>query len=214
MKTLLLTLLLLAGCASGPVATDWQMNAHGALTASTSAYLEGNERLAVTELARARSEISRTARLDLLARVELSHCAAQVASLEFGPCTGYDALASDAGPAERVYADFLAGRWDALDAAALPPQYRALVLTKGDASAFSTMQDPLSRLVAAGVLLRRGRLTPDGIDAATEAASAQGWRRPLLAWLGLQVGRANAMGDTVTLQRLQRRMAMVSGQKP
>jgi hypothetical protein len=214
MKTLLLTLLLLAGCASGPVAPDWQMNAHGALAASTSAYLEGNERLAQTELARARSEISRTARPDLLARAELTHCAALVASLELGPCAGYDVLERDAGPAERAYADFLAGRWDALDAAALPPQYRALLAAKGDASAYAAMTDPLSRLVAAGVLLRMGRLTPAGIDAATDVASIQGWRRPLLAWLGLQAQRAGALGDTDSLQRLQRRLALLSASKP
>jgi hypothetical protein len=211
---MLFTLLLLVGCASGPLTPDWQMNAHAALTASTSAFLEGNTRLADAELARSRAEIARTGRLDLLARAELTRCAALVASLEFGPCPAYEALDRDAGPAERAYADFLAGHWSALDAAALPPQYRALVASKGEASAFAAIQDPLSLLVAAGVLLRMERLTPAGFDAATEVASAQGWRRPLLAWLGLQAERAAALGDTVTLQRLQRRRNLVSGANP
>jgi hypothetical protein len=54
-------------------------------------------------------------------------------------------------------------------------------------------------------------LTPAGIDLATDAASTQGWRRPLLAWLGVQAERAKAQGDEATLQRLRRRIALVSG---
>ena len=84
----LLIVVLLAGCADNPPVPDWQANAKTATERSVAAYLVGNARVDAAELARARSEVARTGRTDLLARVELTHCAAQVASLVFGPCAG------------------------------------------------------------------------------------------------------------------------------
>jgi hypothetical protein len=73
--------------------------------------------------------------------------------------------------------------------------------------------DPLSRLVASGVLMRSGRASPPVIAGAVEAASAQGWRRPLLAWLGVQAMRAEQTGDAQEAQRIKRRIALVT-EKP
>jgi len=75
------------------------------------------------------------------------------------------------------------------------------------------IEDPLSRLVAAGVLLRTGRASPQVLALASDTASAQGWRRPLLAWLGVQAERAERAGATDEAQRLRRRMALVAGEK-
>ena len=50
--------LALAACTSGPVAPDWQADAHSALGRFTSAYLSGNSRLAESDFARARSELA------------------------------------------------------------------------------------------------------------------------------------------------------------
>ena len=71
------------------------------------------------------------------------------------------------------------------------------------------MEDPLARLVAAGVLLQTQRLSTADIEVATETAANQGWRRPLLAWLGVQRQRADTAGDTATSARLQRRINLV-----
>jgi hypothetical protein len=68
--------------------------------------------------------------------------------------------------------------------------------------------DPLSRLVAAGALLKAGRITPADIGTAVDTASSQGWRRPLLAWLGVQEQRARAAGDTAAVERIRRRIAL------
>ena len=67
-----------------------------------------------------------------------------------------------------------------------------------------------ARLVAAGVLMRAGRITPADIAAATQAASEQGWRRPLLTWLGLSHKRAVAAGDSVEAARIQRRIDLAA----
>ena len=67
-----------------------------------------------------------------------------------------------------------------------------------------------TQLVATGVLLQMGQLAPQGIAAAVDTASKQGWRRPLLAWLGVQLQRADAAGDTEAKARIQRRIDLVS----
>ena len=206
-----LALALLAGCASTPAPPDWQANAEAALRHYGAAYFAGNERLAQQEFALARGEIAKTGRPDLLARAELVRCAARVASLEFDDCPGYQTLAADAGKAERAYADFLAGRWQGLDAVQLPPQHRPLLGGTPDAAALAAIKDPQSRLVAAGVLFRTGRLSPAGISAAAKTASDAGWRRPLLAWLGVQAKRADTAGDRDEAARLRRRIELVLG---
>jgi hypothetical protein len=214
-STCLLTLLaaLLTGCAGAPVPPDWQTNAHGALKSFSSDYLIGNTQAAEREFARARNEIAGTGRGDLVARAELVRCAVRVASLEFDNCAGFQPMAQDASASELSYAAYLAGRWQNLDLALLPAQHRALLTaapTGSDKSLLGSIDDPLARLVAAGALLQRGQLTPADITAVTETASAQGWRRPLLAWLGVQAKIAQEHGDRDATARIQRRIELVS----
>lgn len=216
---LLSAALLLSACASKPVPPDWQANAYAALKGFASAYLSGNTRLADFEFARAKLEIASTGRADLLARAELTRCATRVASLEFDNCAAYQPLAQDTHAAEQAYAAFLTGHWTGLDAALLPAQHRGLVLSAAadqpkeglaaGSSMLGTIEDPLARLVAAGVLLQSSRLTPADIVTATETASSQGWRRPLLAWLGVQLKRATDAGDRDAAARIQRRIELV-----
>lgn len=204
----ILVLAVLSGCAGKPLPPDWQSDAKGALDASVDEYLKGSTAAAQSEFRDARRATSSTGRADYVVQVELVRCAAQVASLDFDDCPGYTALAPEATPAQRAYADYLYGRWQGLDAALLPEQHRP-VLTTGQVAA---VEDPLARLVAAGALFKAGRMTPQGIALAIDTASQQGWRRPLLAWLGVQAQRAEAAGDAQEVQRIRRRIALVSGQ--
>jgi hypothetical protein len=203
---------LLSGCASTPAPPAWQTNAYGALQSYSSDYLSGNTRIAELEFARARKELAATGRASLVAQAELTRCATRVASLEFEPCSGFDAIAEDADPGERAYAAYIAGRWQGVDPALLPAQHRALLTMKtadGDKSQIAGIDDPLARLVAAGALLQNGRLTPADIEVATETASSQGWRRPLLAWLGVQAQRAQQAGAQDAYARIQRRIGLI-----
>jgi hypothetical protein len=220
---LLSATLLLAACASGPQPPDWQASAFAALGNYTSAYLEGNTRVADYEFARAKSQVARTGRLDLMAKLELLRCATQVASLELGPCEAYAPLAADAAAPEQAYAAFLDGQWSDINPVLLPAHYRALVTQAREAAAPPTtsqaspspaqlnhqlnqIQDPLARLIAAGALLKKELIAPVDIGQAVDTASSQGWRRPLLAWLGVQLKRAQAAGDNAAAAQLQRRI--------
>ena len=176
-----------SACASAPPPPDWQLNAAQSLQIFEQYYLSGDAR-AAAEFSRARSELARTGREDLVARAELVRCAVRTASLEFDECPGFEALRAGARAEELAYADYLSGR---AKRAAAP--------------------DPLSRLVAAGVLLKGGAGTPTLMEQAVEIASAQGWRRPLLAWLGALEKRAREAGDNEAAARVRRRIDLISG---
>jgi hypothetical protein len=179
-------LLLLAACSS-PQPADWQLNSAQSMGQYQRYFLAGDAR-ADAEFAVARRELASTGREDLVARAELLRCALRTASLEFDDCPGFLALKPGAGAEAAAYAEFLAGR-----------------------SSASGGREPLSRLVAAGVQLRKGAITPDEIAQAVDLASAEGWRRPLLAWLGVQEKRARDAGDGEAAARIRRRIDLISG---
>ena len=178
---------LLAACAGGPPPADWQLGARGALAQYQRHYFAGDAQVAENEFALAKAEIARTGRLDLLARAELFRCAVRTASLEFDECSGFEALRADAGAEEIAYAEFLAGR-----------------------ATRAASEEPASRLVAAAVRLKTGTIRPEEISGAIDAASSQGWRRPLLAWLSLQAKRAEEGGDQAAVVRIRRRIEFIT----
>jgi hypothetical protein len=179
--------LLLAGC-GGTLPPQWQSDAAQAMASFQRAYLTGDTARAETEFKAARSQLASTGRADLVARAELVRCAVRGASLEFDDCPGFLALRDGAGADNLRYAEYLLGK-----------------------SSYQGSDEPLSRLVAESVRFRSGGIDPAGIARAVELASAQGWRRPLLAWLGVQLKRAEAAGDNETAELIRRRMALVSG---
>ncbi len=206
--SVLLSALLLQGCASQPAVPDWQISAKSASDRFVNAYLTGNTRVEALEFDKARQALSSTGRPDALARLELLRCATRVASLVLEPCTGFELLRADASAADQAYADYLAGRVTGQNVALLPAAQQRLVsaASTAQASVMQAMDEPLSRLVGAGVLMRTGQASPAALTQAVETASAQGWRRPLLAWLGVQALRAEQAGDMDEAKRLRRRM--------
>lgn len=202
--------LLLAACSSTPAPPAWQGDAKDALDRANAAYLEGNTRVALAEMTRVRRAISGTGRADWLAHAELAHCAARTASLVLDTCSAFDALRTDSTPAQHAYADYLGAKTAPETVALLPAAQQSVAAqTNGDATALSGITNPLSRLVGAAVLLQKGQAGPPVIELAIDTASQQGWRRPLLAWLGVQAQRAEQAGNGVEVDRLRRRMALV-----
>jgi len=202
--------LLLAACA-GPPPPDWALTAHAAMQQTLAAALEGRDRVEAAEFARARAQWARTGRTDLLARAELLRCAAHAARLDAGDCPGFEALREDASPADRAYADLLAGRLQPAQLPLLPAHHRRAAL--GDVAAPAAAADPLARLVAAATLLRSGRADAGVVALAVDTASAQGWRRALLAWLQVQRRQAEQAGDAAEAERIGRRIDLAGGQR-
>ena len=208
----------LAACSSKPAIPDWQMNAHGSTEKALQAYLTGNSRVEEQEWARARRELASTGRLDLVARAELLRCAAQAASLALTQaCPPFEALQQDAAGPDKAYANYLLGCPLAADERALlPPAQRPVATALAQSSAANAaavlkgVEDPLSRLVAAGTLFRAGQAGREVVALAVDAASAQGWRRPLMAWLTVQANLAQAAGDAEAAAQARRRLALMA----
>jgi len=196
-------LVVLSGCASKPQPPAWEGDAKSSLDGFSDDFLRGESAAADAEFARARRASASTGRFDVVAQAELVRCGVKAAALEL-ECPGFAALANDATPGQRAYAAYLDGRWQGLDTSLLPEQHRAVVAS----GSLAGVADPLARLVAAGALLKAGRITPADIAVAVDTASSQGWRRPLLAWLGVQEQRARTAGDTAAVERIRRRIAL------
>lgn len=204
-------LLVLAACSHTPPPPDWQLNARGSAERAVDAWLSGNTRVAEAEWRLAERETRRTADPTTLARLALLRCAAQVASLQIGPCEAFVPFAADAAEAERAYDRYLRAQASPADAPLLPPAQRPLVAL--DAAALSArllqVADPLSRLVAAGVAFQRGQASPALVAQAVDTASAQGWTRPLMAWLMVQRDLARQAGQADEVARIERRLALL-----
>ena len=216
MRTLLpilVAVLLVAGCGNKPRQPDWLVNADGAQDRYERAFLSGRDRVAVSEFTRFRTEVSSTANAAITARAELTRCAVQIATLDFQPCTGFEPLRADASDVERAYADFLAGTLAPENAKLLPEDYRGVAGGQGGAGALKGIDSPLSRLVAAAVLLRTQKADPEVLKIATDTASEQGWRRAVLAWLGAQALAAEKAGAMEEAARLKRRMEIAAEER-
>lgn len=202
---------LLAACA-GVRAPEWQTEAHASLERFKQYYLAGETRRAQHAFTEAKENIAATGRLDLAARADLIHCAVATAALDYDACAGFEQVKGDASPQDLAYFEFLAGDWQGLDTGDLPAKYRKIVSGSDTAApdrAVLQIEDPLSRLIAAGVLFRKGGLSAQGVATAVETASAQGYRRPLLAYLNVQAAVAEEAGDTAAVETIRRRIELI-----
>ncbi|MBC8006750.1 MAG: hypothetical protein H7X76_01745 [Prolixibacteraceae bacterium] len=196
---------------------EWQSQSHAALERFKQHYLEGNTRLAQRSFAEAKAAVASTGRPELVARVELFRCALGTAALDVEACAEFESAKIDATAEDRVYADFLSGGLRERDARMLPSQYRGIATAGDDGSrnsALRQIEDPVSRLVAAGVLFQFAQLSPEGLSTAIDTASEQGYRRALLAYLNVQAKRAESAGDTGALESVRKRIDLVYQSMP
>ncbi len=212
----------LAGCASGPVTPDWQVSAHGSAERATRADLQGLDRVAAAEWRRAQIDVSATADPALLARLELLRCAVRQAALDAQSCTDHEVRWPQPGPAEQAYRHYLLGRAALADVERLPAQHQPVARYIASSAAGAALpdpvellrriDDPLARLVAAAALVHSGQASPAVVSLASDTASAQGWRRPLQAWLLVAKRLAEQAGDARAQQAIEARLRALAGQ--
>jgi hypothetical protein len=208
----------LTGCAGTPPPV-WQLDVRQAVEQATAATLAGQTRVANAQWQRALQAAAATGRADVLAHVALSRCAIEQTALVWQGCTAAQPYLPDASSALQAYAAWLA--WpeapsSAPTVGALPPAHQPVAqrLLQGAPPgemvlALQSVPDPLARLVAGSVAWRAGRLDAAGVAVLVDTASAQGWRRPLAVWLGVQARLADAAGDAEAAARARRRQAWV-----
>ncbi|UUC95384.1 hypothetical protein [Comamonas sp. C11] len=213
-----ISVIALSACGNQAPAPDWALSAEAAAQKAAQAYLQGHQRVEALQWQKARDAVASTGQPAQAAKLELMRCAAQVASLDWSSCPAYEALAQDAGKQEQAYARYLRASPQAGDIELLPEAQRGVArqLLGGGAggTALAEIKDPLSRLVAAGVLLRGGAADPALLQQGVDTASEQGWRRPLMAWLLLQLKAAQQGGDVQQQAQLQRRLKLLETSAP
>lgn len=205
--------LALSACGGGPKAPDWKLDSISLIERYKKAELKGQNTLAESYFQQALAASGSAARIEETARLHLTRCATRQASLAFEPCSGYLEYAKlGATPEDAAYHHFISGQWDGLDVGKLPAQYRDFASNRDPARNAGILQkidDPLSRLVAASIAVMRKQADAATLQLAAEAASGQGWRKPLLVYLKLQEAQAAQKGDPAELARLRARIKLV-----
>lgn len=207
------TLILLTACGSGgPPPPDWKTDAADLIERYKKHALLGENLLAERYFQQAVAATGGAGRVAETARLWLVRCATRRAMLIDDACAEYTELAhTEPDAADAAYHRFITLDWANLDPASLPPQHRDFVRATPEArpATLEKIADPLSRLLDASLLVMRREATPATLAAATETASAQGWRQPLLTYLKLQSEQARQRGDSAESDRLARRIELV-----
>jgi len=163
---------------------------------------------------RAVDEIKNSGDMDLLGKAWLTRMALQTAIL--APADGGDYPKIEAVqpvPGNRAFYLFLKG--DQTDVSLLTESYRSCwtAFQKGDAAkaaaAISAIQDPLSRLIASGLAVRKGLATEAILLNAVDNASRNGWKQALLVWLERLHAFHEAAGETNKAAAVSARMDLI-----
>ena len=215
MKTLLAlaSLLMLTACGSGgPPPPDWKTDSADLIERYQKHALLGENTLAERYFQQAVGATGGAGRVAETARLWLVRCATRRAMLIDDACAEYAELASIApNAADQVYYQFITLRWEGLDVAQLPAQHRDMVRAPAGKrhAVIEKIDEPLARLLDASLLVMRREADANMLEVATETASSQGWRQPLLTYLKLQQEQAVAQGNLPEQARLARRMQLV-----
>lgn len=213
---LLFLILLLAGCSSRP-APVWIASGHRHLETFKQDFLTGRAP-PITEIhfRNAVEEIKKGGDADLLGKAWLTRMALQVAALAEMEEGDYPKIeAGQSVPANRNFYLFLRGNAAAVDISRLSEPYRPFwtAFRNGDSAkaafAIAAIEDPLSRLIAAGLAVRHRLETGAILQTAVETASRNGWKKALLAWLERLKSFHEAAGDSAGATAVSRRIDLM-----
>lgn len=206
-------LILLTACGSGgPPPPDWKTDSADLIERYKKYALLGDNTLAERYFQQAVIATGGAGRVADTARLWLVRCATRRAMLIDDACTEYADLARiEPDAADQAYYQFITLRWEAVDVARLPTQHRALVTAPAGKrnEVLAQISDPLARLLDASLLVMRQESDAATLVLATETASSQGWRQPLLTYLKLQEEQAASQGNAADLDRLRQRIRLV-----
>lgn len=205
-------LVLLTACGSKVVPPDWKADSADLVERYKKHELRGENILADRYFEQAINASGGAGRVAETARLWLIHCAVRRASLAEDACSEYRDLAKiETTDEDRAYYHFVTLNWAEVQPAHLPKHYAALLSGPSDKrhAQIADISDPLSRLLAVSLVVQRGEGDDALLALATETASYEGWKRPLLVYLKLSEQRASARQDAAALAALQARIRLV-----
>lgn len=214
MKKLFLAacLILLAGCGGKTPPPDWKVDSADLIERYKKHELRGENILAERYFQQAVNAAGSAGQVAETARLWLVRCAVRRASLDDDDCSEYVELAKlETTDEDRAYYQFITLDWNGVEASRLPKHYAALLAGPADKrlAQVAAIDAPLSRLLAASLVVQRGEADDALLALATETASAEGWKRPLLVYLKLAEKRASEREDAATLADIQARIRLV-----
>jgi hypothetical protein len=186
----MLLMVFLMSCGGSQPIPEWKYASFNQMEDFKKAYLEGKTGIADFHFQRALEEIKKSGDLNLLAKAYLNRYAVQAALLEsFREDDFLKIQTAEPDPVNAGFHAFLKGNFPQTDRNLLPPQY---VPTVADilagrrdslAADVQKIEDPISRLVMTGLLVRYGYESEELLNGAVETASRQGWKKTLLVYL-------------------------------
>jgi hypothetical protein len=185
-----LLVIFLVSCGGSQPIPDWTYASFNQMEDFKQACLEGKEGVADLHFQRAVHEIKKSGDLNLLAKAHLNRYAVQVALTEsFRDEDFLKIQAVEPDPANAAFYALLKGNFAQTDGNLLPPQYSRtvadiLAARRGlIATDVRQIENPLSRLVMTGILVRHGYENLELLEGAVETAARQGWKKALLIYL-------------------------------
>lgn len=185
---LLIIVISFSGCGGSKKTPGWIDNSYNQLENYKENYLSGKDRIAELQFNKAVDEIKKSGNLEILGRAYLTKYAVHVAVLEVFDEKEYLSIeALEAIPQNRTFYNFLKGSFDKVDESLLPKQYNEVlkVFRKGTfedaANEISKMEDPLPKLIAAGLLIQKNIYNEAVLKIAIDTAAQNGWKKALLA---------------------------------
>ncbi len=181
---------LLIGCGSSKPVPEWRDASFNLLDNYKKNYLSGKERIAEAYFNKAVEEVKSSGDLDILARTYLTKYACQVAVL--AAFDDNEFLRIDAAEPilrNKSFYNFLKGDFESIDENQLPEQYMGFLRAfKGGNQdeidrEISKIDNPLSKLIATGLLVQKNKMDETELTFAIDIASQNGWKKPLLAYL-------------------------------
>jgi hypothetical protein len=181
--------ILFSGCGGKPV-PEWENASFNQLESYKKDYLTGKTGIAELHFSKSIEEIKKSGDLKVMAMAYLTKYAINVAVLEDFDDRDYLQI-EDAqhDPENKNFYNFLKGAFDQVDENLLPGEYRGFLKAfrhgkEGNMEReFAGIEDPLSKLIAAGLLARQHRCPEMILKAAADTASENGWKKALVAYL-------------------------------
>jgi hypothetical protein len=181
--------IIILACSSQPI-PQWQETTARQLENYKVNFLTDKEAADEPHFVQARKAISCNNNLSLLATAYLTKYALHTAAIEDFDDSEFlriDKLQPDT--AQSAYYNFLKGNFGKIETDMLPPAYRKIISLMRDKNItaanekITEMTDPLSRLIACGILVKYLHFNEKTLQFAIDTAADQGWSRPLLAYL-------------------------------
>ena len=219
-KLLFLTLaFVICACGSAVPVPEWKDNASRQLDIYKNSFLSGREESTEPHFVKAGREIAAGNDLNLLAIAYLTKYALHTASLESFDDSEFQRLSRlEPNTVNRAYCDFLKGNFSAVDMKALPSSYTGVwkAATARDltmaAREIVAIDNPLSRLIACGVWIKYLPSDEAILQIGISTASANGWRRPLWAYLTKLHDFYLERGDQMKADAVKERLELLKKQ--